>query len=367
MYSNQYELSYNTLMNNNYGDIWKKPAIQNATKGIEHALEKEKFDDILSKFHDNVMSSIIVDNFKECSKTELSKQATEKFLKDFIKKNIISSKKSLEENMDYLIADVNKENEDVIFNLIIEDYTDKYIESNQINVQPIFNTQNNTAEIIRNIAQQCSNNIYEKFRIALTSLENYDYFGNKYKNMKTKYINIINSYIRDKLTTMFGNYFITFVEKNGWPAISYEYKNNINYINKFLIPEMFNKDIINNNISIYTIPYISLSKKYNSNVLQTKWNDYIDGQMMNIFNQHIGESTIQDMFKQFRDKDMRRKYALDKYTIFLEYRIRADIKNNKQLNTILNQYKNSDTKNLISLLFNYFKKNQQLNSKEESK
>lgn len=367
MQSKQYNTAYDTLIERNYGPIWSRSAIQQATEGIEYELEHEKFDDILSKFHNKVMTFITNNKIKECSDTKLSRYATEKFLKDFIKKKIIAPKKSIEDNINYLISNINSKNEDIIFNLIIEDYTDKYIKYNQIDLQPIFNAQSNPSGNILYIVQQYNEKIYEKFRLALVSLGDYDYFENKYKNSKSEYIHIISNNILDKLTTALEKYIVSFIENNGWDAIFYKYKNSNNYINKRLMPDLFDNNIIDNNISIYTIPYSVLSKKYNNSTLQTKWNNYIDMQMMVIFYKYIGgNDSILDMACQFLDPEMK-GYAMDKYTKFLENTIKEDIQNKKSLDTILSKYKNSNTKNLIKIIFDDLTKNQQSNSKKESK
>ena len=83
MQSKQDNTIYDTLIEHNYGPIWGRQEIKQAIRGIEHALEIEKFDDILSKFHNKVMSFITNNNIKECSDTKISRKATEKFLKDF--------------------------------------------------------------------------------------------------------------------------------------------------------------------------------------------------------------------------------------------------------------------------------------------
>lgn len=371
MQSKQSESMYNVLMEQNYGNIWSRPEIQQATKGIESTLEYEKFDDTLSKFHNKIMLFITNNNIKECSNTKLSRKATEKFLKDFIKKNIIAPKRSLEENMNNLIHDVNDENEDIIFNLIIEDYTDKCIKYNPIDLQQIFNTSEPSGTIL-SIVQQYNDKIYEKFRLALVSLGDYDYFENKYKNIKTEYHSTISNTILNKLTKVFGNYLISFIENNGWNAVLNKYNNGImgyikRYINNHVLHGMFEDNIINNNISIYTTLYKDFKNKYSNKDLQAKWEDFINNMMLGIFDKYIeGNDSIVDMMEQFLDPEMK-GYVMNKYTTFLENRIKEDIEKNKSLDTILSKYKNERTKNFVKFIFNDLKKKQQQNSKEESK
>ena len=358
---------YDKLMVQQYGKIWEKPAIQKATECIECNLAYKEFNNISSKFYNSVLSFITNNNIKECSETELSKKATTRFLKDFIKNKIVAPKQSVEENINNLINDISEKNEDVIFDIIIEDYTDKYIKNNPIDLQQIFDSNDHPVGVILDVVQKYHENIYEKFRLALVSLADYEYFEQKYANNKKKYCEIISCYMVKKLTKALGDYFVAFVENNGWDAILAKYKNGKNYINKCLVPEIFDNDIINNNISIYTIPYISLSKKYNSTILQKRWNDHIDGQMISIFNNCIeGNDSINDMIDQFLDPEMK-GYALCKYTTFLENRIKMDMEDNNSLNTILSKYKNENTKNFIRVIFSDLTKNKQQNFNKHSK
>ena len=343
-----------------YGDIWNGKEIQDATKNLEFKLAHKDFKDILFEFNDKVLHSIANNNGKKCLETELSAKATEKYLKNIIKQKIVSTKNSLEENMKNLVIDINEQNEDVLFNIIIEDYIDKYINSNPINLQKIFHSKLPSGEILY-IATQYKDQIYEKFRIALASLEDYEYFENKYNNKK-QYESLICSYILDKLAQEFGKYFVSSVESNGWSNVVNKYNTEMKpYIKKRLLPQIFDNYIIENNISVYTLSNNVFLNKYYDTELQNRWKEFVDGKIISIFNQYINEdNSIEEMSDQFIDPLMK-EYTFNRYKELLEYRINKEINNKIPLQTILDKYKNENTKSLINIIYNELNQNSQNN------
>ena len=350
-----------------YGDIWNGKEIQDATKNLEFKLAHKDFKDILFEFNNKVLSSIANSNCKKCLETELSKKATEKYLKNIIKQKIVAPKNSLEENMKNLVVNINEKNKDVLFNIIIEDYIDKYINSNPIDLQKIFNSKLPSGEILY-IATQYKDQIYEKFRISLASLEDYGYFIylrypnlfiKKYNNKK-QYESLICSYILNKLAQEFGKYFVSSVENNGWDAVLNKYKMEMRpYIKKRLLPQVFDDYIISNNISVYTLSNNDFLHKYNDAELQNRWEEFVDGKIISIFNQYINEdNSIDEMSEQFIDPLMK-EYAFNRYKELLEYRVKREIEYNTPLNIILDKYKNENTKSLINTIYNELNQNSQ--------
>ena len=131
------------------------------------------------------------------------------------------------------------------------------------------------------------------------------------------------------------------------------------YIKKRLLPQVFDDYIISNNISVYTLSNNDFLHKYNDAELQNRWEEFVDGKIISIFNQYINEdNSIDEMSEQFIDPLMK-EYAFNRYKELLEYRVKREIEYNTPLNIILDKYKNENTKSLINTIYNELNQNSQ--------
>ncbi len=338
------QINYKDFMDDyNYNGIWKSDKIPNINSNLEVTLFKLSFKDILQCFNDSIF-------FKKCSNTELGNKSTEQYLKDLIKQKIIRPKKSVKECLITLGLKINNESENEIFNLILEDFIDKYIfneiSNNKIDLYKIFNSKFPSGTMLQMVQDYyCS--IYDKF---LENLNGFKNFQTKFTENKKYYEELICNYMIKKFEIAFQKYLINFIENNGWEACIRKYLTP-SYIKKRIIPQIFEYEIIHNNMSIYHLSGYELFNKYHDSSLQKRWLEYIYGKLITLYYQYIYEdNSINDMIDQFSNPVVK-EYATKKYMEFFENDMKEAISKNIPLEDILKKYQNKSPQTFAKLSY----------------
>ena len=345
------------LMEYKYGDIWNNELIQNATKNLELKLETWGYDRTLSELNKAVLSVISNCGDAKSYETELSKKATKQRLNNLINKDIVSNINSLEENINNLLLNVHndKNSENEVWKIILEDYSDKYVNSNNNfhnDLYKILNTLYPSGNIMFT-AQQYKDKISDQIKNALNSIntENeYDYFVNKYNNDEGACI--IYRHLLDILENAFQKHFIKLMEQN-WVNILDKYKNKSDYahmrgngymLNIFL-PKMFENNIIQNNISVYTLSSNDLNYKYKNTEINNRWKKYINETLIEILNNdNTNQKNSTSIINEFKEAN------LNKYNL-LENNVFHSMLNNMSLRDIIDQYKNEYKSSIIKAIY----------------
>lgn len=291
------------------------------------------------------ISQEFIEEYENSSITKISKKAVGKYLKNIIKNNILSNA-SLEDNLNYLKDNVSTQNEKLVWDSILEWCIDKCINDNlkskgiNIDLQQIFESSSPSGEILF-IMQKLMPGILELIHNKLVSIQN-----NETKSGNGK---IIYNYIIDKLTNTFANHFVVHY---GFDEAMNKYgKQNPNYIKKYLLPGIFENNIIQNNIFPYTLSANDMFRKYNNKDLQNMWEQYIKDILIAQFSVCIKYQSINNILKQFTDTSVK-NYVSGIYKEFLGKKIKNDIESNKTLKNILLQYEDEETKSFVRSIYN---------------
>lgn len=335
------------LMEYEYGDIWNNNEIQNATNNLALKLEYWGYNEILSKLN-GVIANLFFNKNANKDTNEYTNKISKRYLNDIIRKNIVSKQSSLEDNIYNLLFNIHANSEDEIWKIILEDYSDKYIKSNQIklnnDLHKIVNSSCPSEEIM-SLSQQYKDNIMNKLKNAFAGINNeneYDYFENKFNHNKQNNEHIIYCYLLYNFTIPFQKYFIKLAEQNGFNKLmqnKYNSNRSFHYINKRLLPDAFEDNIIRNNISVCTMSSNDLNNKYKDVELNSRWKEYVNRRLLDTIDKDKSNSLINDL-----KRTNEYEYAL------LENKVYNDTLNGISIQDIINMHKTQyDTKLIKSI------------------
>ena len=303
----------------NFDGQWNRDDIKNLFKDIKCNLKLMNINDVFLYYNNEVLKTL------GCDDDGLIGKSVEKYVRNLIK-NIVSDKNFLEENFMLFKFNTNNNLTDektifFIFSIIIEKYIDKYFVANQIDLNSMLKSSVPSGEMLK-IVQDHHERIYDFFKYDLDSIkhENFDKIKYNYVMHKQDYTRIIADYILDKLTIPLEEYFVYNVENTGWNTYMQKYQKSPHYIKKRLVPQIFEDNIIFNNISRYTLNMKDFINQYNDKTLQEKWEEFVLG-----YHKVHGNESIKEISGKFLDPELQ-NYAYNKYIEYLTNRIKNDIK-----------------------------------------